>query len=96
VTPKLDLNELRKMIDAVDQQILGLLHERVRLVKLVGEYKHQQGVRQVYDPDRERKVYERLSSLALELDPPLDDVTVRRVFERIVDECRRIEQHHID
>jgi chorismate mutase len=91
VTSKLDLDELRRGIDAVDQQILKLLHERVRLVMAVGEYKRERGI-PVYDPARERALFERLSKAA---EPPLDAETARRIFERIVDESRRIEQHHV-
>lgn len=88
----LDLEALRRDIDAVDQQILQLLHARVRLVLKVGEYKRKNGL-QVYDPVRERLLLDRLSKAA---EPPLDGDTVRRVFERLVDESRRIEQHHVD
>jgi len=91
VTAPLDLEALRRDIDAVDQQILKLLHARVRLVMQVGEYKRERGI-PVYDPARERQLLERLSKAA---EPPLDAETVRRVFERLVDESRRIEQHHV-
>ena len=90
VTSPLDLDELRRGIDSVDQQILKLLHERIRLVMQVGEYKRQRGI-PVYDPERERQLLERLSSAA---EAPLDGPTIRRIFERLVDEYRRIEQHH--
>ena len=92
MTSKLDLDELRKGIDSVDQQILRLLHERVRLVMQVGEYKRERGI-PVYDPARERALLDRLCKAA---EPPLDADTIRRIFERLVDESRRIEQHHID
>jgi chorismate mutase len=91
VTSKLDLDELRRGIDAVDQQILKLLHERVRLVMQVGEYKRERGI-PVYDPARERALLDRLCKAA---EPPLDADTIRRIFERLVDESRRIEQHHM-
>jgi chorismate mutase len=91
VTTPLDLDELRRGIDAVDQQILKLLHERVRLVMKVGEYKRERGI-PVYDPARERALLERLCGAA---EPPLDGETIRRIFERLVDESRRIEQHHV-
>ena len=91
VTSKLDLDELRRSIDAVDQGILKLLHERVRLVMAVGEYKRERGI-PVYDPARERALLERLCKAA---EPPLDADTIRRIFERLVDESRRIEQHHV-
>ena len=91
VTSKLDLDELRRRIDAVDQNILKLLHERVGLVMAVGEYKRERGIA-VYDPTRERALLDRLCKAA---EPPLDAETIRRIFERLVDESRRIEQHHI-
>ncbi len=91
MTPTLDLEELRRGIDAVDQHILKLLHERVRLVMAVGEYKRGRGI-PVYDPARERALLDRLCKAA---EPPLDAETIRRIFERLVDESRRIEQHHV-
>lgn len=91
VTTKPDLDELRRGIDAVDQQILKLLHERVRLVVAVGEYKRERDI-PVYDPERERALLERLCRAA---EPPLDADTIRRIFERLVDESRRIEQGHV-
>lgn len=91
MTNNLDLAELRRSIDAVDQQILKLLHERVRLVMLVGEYKRERDL-PVYDPERERALLERLCQAA---EPPLDADTIRRIFERLIDESRRIEQHHV-
>ena len=91
MTPKLDLDELRRSIDAVDQQILRLLHDRVRLVMAVGEYKRERHI-PVYDPARERDLLDRLGKSA---ESPLDAETARRIFERIVDECRRIEHHHV-
>ena len=91
MTTKRTLEDLRGSIDAVDQQILKLLHERVRLVMAVGEYKRERGI-PVYDPARERALLDRLCKAA---EPPLDADTIRRIFERLVDESRRIEQHHI-
>lgn len=91
VTTKLELDELRRRIDAVDQSILKLLHERVGLVMAVGEYKRERGIA-VYDPERERSLLDRLSKAA---EAPLDAHTIRSIFERIVDESRRIEQHHV-
>ncbi len=92
MTSKPDLDELRRGIDAVDQQILKLLHDRVRLVMAVGEYKRERGI-PVYDPARERALLDRLCKAA---EPPLDADTIRRIFERMVDEMRRIEQHHVE
>jgi chorismate mutase len=90
-SPPPELEVLRRAIDEVDGQLLALLSERVRLVLLVGDYKRKNGLA-IYDPERERSLLERLSGAAR---PPLDEDTVRRVFERLVDESRRIEQHHV-
>jgi chorismate mutase len=82
------LDELRRQIDAIDTEILRLFCERARLVLEVGAVKEAAGVG-VYDPRREREILERLAGLAV---PPVGPETVKRVFERIIDESRRIEQ----
>ncbi len=86
-----ELEELRRAIDEVDQKILGLIAERVRLVLRVGDVKRERQMA-VYDPDRERRILDRLASQAPE---PLDGTTVRRIFERLIDEARRLEQRHV-
>jgi chorismate mutase/prephenate dehydratase len=43
----------------------------------------------VYDPDREREVIQRVRA---ENRGPLDDEGLQHLFERIIDECRRIER----
>ena len=87
-----ELMELRVAIDDVDKKILDLIRERVNIVVTVGNIKRHRGM-DVYDPARERALLKRLSSLATS---PLDGATVQRIFERVVDECRRIEQRHVD
>lgn len=84
--------ELRVAIDDVDRKILDLLRERVNIVVTVGNIKRARGM-EVYDPGRERALLETLGALAKD---PVDAGTVRRIFERVVDECRRIEQRHVD
>jgi chorismate mutase len=84
------LEELRCEIDAIDDQILELVAKRVRKVLAVGEHKRRTGL-PIYDPERERALVERLCAGAPH---PLDRDTVRRVFERLVDESRTLEQRH--
>jgi len=89
VTEEVQLQQLREAIDTVDAEILRLVASRVELVLRIAEFKRERQM-PVYDPDRERAVIERLLSLApSNLDPQL----VRRIFERIIDESRRVEQH---
>jgi monofunctional chorismate mutase len=91
VKPDPELEVLRKAIDDIDAQILELVMARVQVVLSVGEYKRKRGLA-VYDPERERGLLDRLCSAAR---PPVDRETVRRIFERLVDESRRIEQRHV-
>jgi len=82
---------MRAEIDALDEQILQLIAARVRIVLKVGDYKRARGMH-VYDPERERRLLERIARAA---QPPLDGETARRIFERLVDESRRLEQRHM-
>ena len=47
-----ELNLLREQIDVVDQQLVALLAERLKLVAGVGEVKSRHGL-PIYAPDRE-------------------------------------------
>lgn len=89
MTDASELEGLRAAIDAVDSEILTLVARRIGLVLQIADYKRGQAL-PIYDPARERTVIERLISLA---PATLDAQLVRRVFERIIDESRRIEQH---
>jgi len=82
------LPELRDQIDRIDDRLLELLAERVRVALRIGELKNEGGL-PVYDPARERSIYLRLCQRAM---APLTPDVVRRVFERIVDETRWAEQ----
>ena len=86
------MESLRREIDAIDQRILDLIAARVAVVLRVGDLKRALGWA-VYDPERERMMIERLSQ---GVRPPLDADTVRRIFERLIDESRRIEQRHVN
>jgi chorismate mutase len=85
-----ELETLRRSIDEIDSRLLNLIEERVKLVLAVGDYKREHGL-PIYDPERERKLIHRLT---LEARAPLEPDTVRRIFERLIDESRRLEQHH--
>ena len=82
------IEEWRRRIDALDRQILDLLNERSRCALSIGAVKRRLG-RMIYDPDREATIVrEALRSNR----GPLTDDAVRRLFERILDESRRMER----
>ena len=56
------LEDIRKKIDHLDQQLLDLLSERADLVHEVGEIKKKEGL-QIYAPDREHALLKRLAEM---------------------------------
>lgn len=57
-----DLNELRKKIDSVDEEILALLNKRMSIVKEVGQLKRETKA-VIYRPEREKAIVERLCNI---------------------------------
>ena len=82
------LAELRQKIDALDEQLVRLLNARAACALAIGHVKKTAGL-PVYQPSRETEVLRHVQSI----NPgPLDDAAVRRLFERIIDEARRLER----
>jgi chorismate mutase-like protein len=83
------LDDLRRDIDRVDEVLVRLLNERARCVCEVGRLKKEQGL-EVYQPDREKEVLAHVRGIAAE--GPLGSEAIARLFERIIDEARRLER----
>jgi chorismate mutase-like protein len=83
------LDELRDDIDRVDEVLVRLLNERARVACEIGRIKKEQGI-EVYQPEREKQVLEHVRSIASE--GPLGAEAIARLFERIIDEARRLER----
>jgi chorismate mutase len=86
------LDEFRRDIDRVDEVIVRLLNERARMACEIGRIKKAEGV-PVYQPDREKAVIDHVRSIAVE--GPLDPEAIVRLFERIIDENRRLERQMV-
>jgi chorismate mutase len=82
------IDEVRKRIDLLDDVLLRIFNERARLALEIGHYKKERGLA-VYDPAREKRIFVRMKE---ENPGPLDDGAVVRLFERVVDESRRLER----
>ena len=85
----MSIEDWRKRIDEIDGKLLDLLNERTRCVIEVGKIKKANNVR-IYDPEREREILRRMKEQNL---GPLDEEGLQRLFERVIDECRRIERN---
>ena len=83
------LEDLRKDIDRVDEVLVRLLNERARCACEIGRIKKDQKV-EIYQPEREKQVLEHVKSVAAE--GPLEPEAIARLFERIMDEARRLER----
>jgi chorismate mutase len=81
------IEDWRAKIDALDQRLVDLLRERAECVLAIGKIKSTQN-KEVFDPDREQQI---IRNILRENKGPLDDDALRRIFERVIDECRRIE-----
>ena len=80
--------DLRRRIDQIDDQLMKLLNSRSACAVEIGRIKRHIGMA-VYQPEREKWILDR----AEKNNPgPLDSGAVRRVFERVIDESRRLER----
>ena len=86
------LDSLRDDIDRVDEVLVRLLNERARVACEIGRVKKEQGI-ELYQPDREKQVLAHVRSIASE--GPLGADAIARLFERIIDEARRLERRMI-
>ena len=84
-----ELEALREKIDAVDDQILHDLLQRVKIARAIGEIKRRE-CRPVHDIHRETEVFKRTRERAelLKLDPE----RIERIYHEIVNMCSTVQQ----
>ena len=78
----------REEIDRLDSQLLTIFSRRASLALQIGRIKKIMDL-PVYDPSREKRIFERMKG---DNTGPLDDGAVVRLFERVIDESRRLER----
>lgn len=84
----MEIADWRKKIDALDEQIVGLLSERAAAAKAIGDLKAKAGS-PVYEPNRESQVYEHVRNAN---QGPLTAVQVQDIYERIMDVMRSLQK----
>jgi chorismate mutase len=82
------IDEIRREIDRLDGELLRIFNERADFALKIGEIKKGVGL-PVYDPAREKMIFQRMKA---ENPGPLDDEAIVRLFERVIDESRRLER----
>jgi chorismate mutase len=83
-----EIERLRRNIDEVDAVLVKLLNQRARWALEIGEAKARAGI-PIYQPEREAQVLERVEGRNR---GPLESAALRRLFERVIDENRRLER----
>ncbi len=78
----------RDSIDEIDKKLVELLNERARYADEIGKLKEQLGM-EAYSPKREKEV---LENILKHNNGPLNDLALRRLFERVIDESRKLER----
>ena len=82
------IKPFREEIDALDDEIVRLLNKRAAAATKIGHIKREYKM-PVYVPTREEEVINHVKSL----NPgPLSNSAIGRLFERIIDESRRLER----
>jgi chorismate mutase len=84
----MELADWRKRIDTLNFQLLELLNERAKCAQAIAELKKKKML-PIYDPLREKQVFEAVLG---KNGGPLDDEAIRRIFECIIAEHRRLEE----
>lgn len=77
----MSLDDLRKEIDSIDNRIVKLIAERIRLAEGIGKEKREQG-KQIVDINREKQVIDRLKEFARQEQINPDDV--ERIYRLIM------------
>lgn len=82
------IDDLRRRIDDIDEQLVQLLSARATCALAIGRDKKVAGL-EIYQPSREAEV---LAHVQRVNPGPLDNEAVKRLFERVIDEARRLER----
>ena len=75
----MSLPEIRRKIDAIDEQLLRLLNERADMVHEVGLVKKAEGS-QIYAPEREETLLRALAAMNASLKGRLPEKSVRAIY----------------
>ena len=82
------IDDYRQEINRLDRELLRIFNERAALALHIGEIKKELGL-PVYDQEREKRIFETMTAA----NPgPLESDAIIRLFERVIDESRRLER----
>jgi chorismate mutase len=86
------LARCRERIDEVDRRLVELLNERTSIAEEIGRVKKGAAL-PIYEPKRETQVFDNITS---HNGGPLTEDGLKRIFERIIDEMRRVQKDRME
>ena len=85
----MELEEIRKKIDDIDNQIISLLAKRLLITKEVAEYKQKHN-KDIFDAGRIEQVLKERQQAAKELG--LEPGLIKSLFEGIIDDSMKLQK----
>ena len=86
------LARCRERIDQIDRRLVELLNERTTIAEEIGRAKREAAL-PIYEPKRESEVFNNITS---HNGGPLTEDGLKRIFERIIDEMRRVQKDRME
>ena len=83
-----DLEDYRKELDAIDQELVSLFEKRLAVSKKIGNYKKNQSL-PIYDKERERQV---LLQNIRQITDKDSEVQVRHFLETVMDLSKEVQK----
>jgi len=87
----MDISDWRRKIDELDRRLVELLNQRAQAAHEIGRQKRNVGM-PIYEPDREQAVFDNVRK---HNPGPLPDQDLKRIYERIMDIMRKIQQEEM-
>jgi chorismate mutase len=84
----MDIEDWRRQIDEIDAAIVEILNRRMACSLEIGKIKKADG-KPIYAPERETAILKRVERLN---GGPLSGEALKRIFQHIIEESRRLEQ----
>ncbi len=85
----MEIEDYRKRLNEIDDSIVDLLSERIRLSSLVGKYKREKGL-EIFDSLREKEILKRLCVRGCEKD--VGENFIKEVFNLILYNSKEIQK----
>ena len=81
------MEEFRKSIDLIDNQLMELLINRLHIVKEIGEYKRKNNL-PILDKNREKLIYNKINNKYI-LD--VENNFVKSIYIKLMEETKKIQ-----